>query len=252
MVKKTNKNYNIYIIIIILIIFFIILSYLFYNNYKLKKENQFFKKSNYTINSDLITEKENSANYYNQIFDYKKENDEILSRYNSLQNEYDNKVCMSVSEFNKLKSNRNDTINRDYRVLYDELYPPLNRSDTNNHTNLANNIMTRNMYIKTNDVDDTYRLVAYVTSNSNNKDIGNNSWKLFGRQKDRHRSEFYMTPTNNNNDVKVQLTDNIIVGEKVRDIYAIPNTLQFNSPMLNNDVYEVTEVPKADLTSNYI
>lgn len=252
MVKKTNKNNYIYIIIITLIIFFIILSYLIYNNYKLKKENQIFKKSNNTINSNLIMEKENSTNYYNQIFDYKKENDEILSRYNSLQSEYDNKVCISVSEFNKLKSNRNDTINRDYRVLYDELYPPLNRSDTNNHTNLANNIMTRNMYIKTNDVDDTYRLVAYVTSNSNNKDIGNNSWKLFGRQKDRHRSEFYMTPTNNNNDVKVQLTDNIIVGEKVRDIYAIPNTLQFNSPMLNSDIYEVTQVPKADLTSNYI
>lgn len=250
MVKKTNKNNYIYIIIITLIIFFIILSYLIYNNYKLKKENQIFKKSNNTINSDLMMEKENSTNYYNQIFDYKKENDEILSRYNSLQSEYDNKVCISVSEFNKLKSNRNDTINRDYRVLYDELYPPLNRSDTNNHTNLANNIMTRNMYIKTNDVDDTYRLVAYVTSNSNNKDIGNNSWKLFGRQKDRHFSEFYITPTNNNNDVKIFLTDDIIIGDRIRDMYAIPNTINFKSPLLNETPYQVVEIPKQDISYN--
>ena len=95
-------------------------------------------------------------------------------------------------------------------------------SDNNTHTDLANNIVNRSMYINTNNVNDTFRLVGYVTSTDSKRDAGNNSWKLFGRQKDRHFSEFYMSPTNNNNDVKIFLTDNIIVGDRVRDIYAIP------------------------------
>ena len=106
------------------------------------------------------------------------------------------------------------------------------------------------MYVNTNNVNDTFRLVGYVTSTDSKRDAGNNSWKLFGRQKDRHFSEFYMSPTNNNNDVKIFLTDNIIVGERVRDIYAIPNTITFRSPMLNESPYQVVEIPKQDISYN--
>jgi hypothetical protein len=104
------------------------------------------------------------------------------------------------------------------------------------------------MYIRTNDVGDTYRLVGYVTNNSDDKDTGNNNWKLFARQKDRHISEFYMKPTDNNNDVKVPITDDIIVGDRLRDIYNIPQQITFKSPMFNKDPYNVVEVPKADLS----
>ena len=256
MIKKNKNNYIIYIILFLLILLCLYLSYI---NYNLKKNNKIKKNNNYNINKDLLIKKKKTNDNFLKINNLTKlfsENEEKnknldyeLSNYKKNQ---ENKICMSVSDFNKLNEKtsytKENTINRDYRVLNDQLYPPLNRSDTNTHTNLANNIINRNMYIKTNDMGDTYRLVAYVTSNSAKKDTGNNSWKLFGRQKDRHLSEFYMTPTNNNNDVKIHIKDDMIVGDKLRDVYAIPNNITFNSPMLNTDKYEVVEVPKADLT----
>lgn len=107
-----------------------------------------------------------------------------------------NKICMSIDEFNKIKNqsvpiiNDQHTVARDRKVLDDDLYPPLNRGDTRSHTNLANNINTRRMYVNTQETGDTFRLVAYVSSTSNDKDSGNNNWKLFARQKDRHFSNF--------------------------------------------------------------
>jgi hypothetical protein len=172
-------------------------------------------------------------------------------------NAINNKVCLSLDDYNVLldkarhtaeKVGKDETVVRDRKVLGDPLYPPLNRSDNKTHTELANNIANRNMYIKTNDLGDTYRLVGYITNNSADKDVGNNNWKLFARQKDRHISEFYMKPTDNNNDVKVPITDDIIVGDRLRDIYNIPSQITFKSPMFNKDPYNVVEVPKADLS----
>jgi len=178
-----------------------------------------------------------------------------------------NKVCLTLDEYDKLKNNVNNdvkdnieqiktnhTIERDYKVLNDPLYPPLNRSDNRTHTDMVQKINRRDMYIRTNDLNDTYRLVAYLTNNSVNRDTGGNSWKLFARQKDRHISDFYMKPTDNNNDIKIPLIDEIVVGSRLRDIYNIPSEITFNSPMLNNTPYYVMEVPKADLTrsNNYI
>ena len=172
-----------------------------------------------------------------------------------------NKICLSTNDYNILldkanhnknnttnKNDTNDTVVRDRKVLNDPLYPPLNRSDNKTHTELVNNITNRNMYIRTNDINDTYRLVGYVTNNSQEKDTGNNNWKLFARQKDRNISEFYMKPTDNNNDMKVPITDEIIVGDRLRDIYNIPSQLTFKSPLFNKDPYNVVEVPKADLS----
>jgi hypothetical protein len=172
-----------------------------------------------------------------------------------------NKVCLTLDEYNKLKNNvnlsvtqniepikSNHTVERDLKVLNDPLYPPLNRSDNRTHTDLVEKMNRRNMYIRTNDIDDTYRLVAYLTNNSDDKDTGGNNWKLFARQKDRHISDFYMKPTDNNNDIKIPITDDIVVGGRLRDIYNIPNEITFNSPLLNNTPYYVIEVPKADLT----
>jgi hypothetical protein len=186
----------------------------------------------------------------------------ILASNESKESKTDNKVCLSINDYNILldKANHNknksssntgesdDTVVRDRKVLEDQLYPPLNRSDNRTHTELVNNITNRNMYIRTNDINDTYRLVGYVTNNSDEKDTGNNNWKLFARQKDRNISEFYMKPTDNNNDVKVPITDDIVLGDRLRDIYNIPKQLTFNSPMFNKDPYNVVEVPKADLS----
>ncbi len=166
-----------------------------------------------------------------------------------------NKICMSVDDFNRLKKTTipqtksdADTIARDRKVLDDDLYPPLNRGDTRSHTNLANNINRRRMYVNTQETGDTFRLVAYITSTSDKKDSGNNNWKLFARQKDRHFSEFYMIPTDNTNDLKISINNDNIVGYKLRDVYDIPQQLTFNTPLLNKDPYDVVEVPKADLS----
>jgi hypothetical protein len=165
-----------------------------------------------------------------------------------------NKICMSIDEFNKLRdsavkvNNDADTISRDRKVLEDDLYPPLNRGDTKSHTNLANNINRRRMYVNTQETGDTFRLVAYLTSTSDEKDSGNNNWKLFARQKDRHFSEFYMIPTDNTNDLKISINNDNVVGHRLRDVYDIPQQLTFNSPLLNKEPYDVVEVPKADLS----
>jgi len=179
-----------------------------------------------------------------------KEEDDIKSEYSTPSN----KICMSIDEFNKLRdsivkvNNDTDTISRDRKVLEDDLYPPLNRGDTKSHTNLANNINRRRMYVNTQETGDTFRLVAYLTSTSDEKDSGNNNWKLFARQKDRHFSEFYIIPTDNTNDLKISINNDNVVGHRLRDVYDIPQQLTFNSPLLNKEPYDVVEVPKADLS----
>jgi hypothetical protein len=274
----SKKNYNLFIyFLIILIILFILFSiYLYYSNLNLKKYITIEKKNNISINNNYLNEKNKNNNIKSELKNINNnelklnEINEIKNKYNDLENKFNkinhelnihknhnsDKICMSLKQLNKIKNNNNykttrsDTIVRDYRVLNDELFPPINRSDTNNHTELTNNIINRSMYIKTNNVNDTFRLVGYVTNNSEEKDTGNNNWKLFARQKDRHSSEFYMTPTNNNNDVKISITDDIILGNKLRDMYAIPNIISFNSPMLNTTPYQVVEIPRNDFIYN--
>jgi len=214
---KNKINYLLIALFILLLI--IIIGYLLYINFNLES-----KKS-----MNIIKEKDNA------------------------------KICMTVDEYKNLLDNKTnikmisekskeDTIERDRKVLDDDLYPPLNRGDTVSHTRLANNINNRKMYINTQETGDTYRLVAYVSSTSNMKDSGNNNWKLFARQKDRHISDFYMIPTDNTNDLKVSITNDNVIGTKLRDIYDIPQQITFNSPLLNKEPYNVVEVPKADLS----
>jgi len=214
---KNKINYLLIALFILLLI--IIIGYLLYINFNLESKNSM----------NIIKEKDNA------------------------------KICMTVDEYKNLLDNKTnikmisekskeDTIERDRKVLDDDLYPPLNRGDTVSHTRLANNINNRKMYINTQETGDTYRLVAYVSSTSNMKDSGNNNWKLFARQKDRHISDFYMIPTDNTNDLKVSITNDNVIGTKLRDIYDIPQQITFNSPLLNKEPYNVVEVPKADLS----
>jgi len=264
--SKKYKNLFIYFLIILIILFILFSIYLYYSNLNLKQEIN-IEKNNNNNNIKLQLNKINNNNDLktDEIYFIKNKYNDLENKFNKINHELNthktqnsDKICMSIKQFNQIKKNKNDndktsrsdTINRDYRVLNDELFPPINRSDTNNHTELTNNVINRSMYIKTNNVNDTYRLVGYVTNNSNEKDTGNNNWKLFARQKDRHLSEFYMTPTNNNDDVKISITDDIILGSKLRDMYAIPNIISFNSPMLNTTPYQVVEIPRNDFIYN--
>jgi hypothetical protein len=178
------------------------------------------------------------------------------------------KVCMTTQEYRRLMSAKacpappappqapppQTTQQRDYRVLADPLYPPLNRTDADTHTSLQYNIANRTMNIPTQDHNDTFRLVGYLTNkDATQQDVGGNTWKLFARQKDRHTSDFYMVPANKNYDVKIHVKDDMIQGERLRDLYTIPNSITFKSSMLNDTPYEFIEIPKSDLTSaNYL
>lgn len=172
------------------------------------------------------------------------------------------KVCMSVQDLKELQtkqhhdtatSKQSNTIDdsRDRRVLNDPLYPAVNRTEFNTHQGIVDKIKTKALYNTTQEFTDRYRLVAYVTNHDENKDSGGNVWKLLARQKDRNRADFFMVPSNNNYDMKVMLNNDIIVGEKLRDVYTIPKQLQFKSPLLNETPYEVTELPMNDFTSSY-
>jgi len=179
------------------------------------------------------------------------------------------KVCLSQDEYSKLKDAPAQTVivhhppnmdirqlpvqsstTRDRRVLDDPLYPPLNRTDAVTHDAVNVRVQNRNMYVPTNDLGDSYRLVGYLVSNDEEQDKGGNSWKLFARQKDRHSSDFYMVPANKNYDIKISIKDDMVQGTRLRDLYSIPNEISFNSPLLNKGPYEFIENPKTDYSSS--
>lgn len=185
------------------------------------------------------------------------------------------KVCLTKDEYKTLQNNqctvniKKEEVNnvststlysppsfdpvsvRDNRVLYDQLYPPLNRIDAGTHQAMNVQVSNRNMYVPLNDIGDSYRIVGYLTSEEQQPDKGGNSWKMFARQKDRHFADYYIVPTNRNYDIKVHLKDDVVVGTRLRDIYTIPNELRFNSPFLHKTPYTFIENSKTDYSSSY-
>jgi hypothetical protein len=169
------------------------------------------------------------------------------------------KVCLSTREYKELVKTPiqpaiipkvNDD-SRDRRVLNDPLYPALNRTEFATHQGVVEQIHKKNLYNTTQEFTDRYRLVAYVTNNDVNKDSGGNTWKLLGRQKNKNEGEFFLVPANNNYDMKIMLKNEMITGERLRDIYTIPKQLSFKTPLLNETPYEVMEIPMTDFTSQY-
>ena len=136
--------------------------------------------------------------------------------------------------------------NRDRRVLDDPLYPPLNRTDDQTFNSVVREMNQGNL---SRNHTDSFRLVGYLSCTDPMKDAGGGNWKLMARMKDRQQGEYYIIPTNNNIDVKIPLTPDIMVGEKLKDVFSIPNEMRFHSPMLSESVYQYTEIPKADFTS---
>lgn len=139
---------------------------------------------------------------------------------------------------------------RDRRVISDPLYPPLNRTDEQEFLAIQDQIAKGNLYQRANHQFDSFHLVGILSStDQEHKDAGYNQWKLFGRMKDRNQGDYYIIPANNNIDLKIPLTSDIIQGERLRDIYTLPTEMRFRSPMLNDAPYIFTELPKSDLTS---
>jgi hypothetical protein len=170
----------------------------------------------------------------------------------------DGQICMTNEQYNKLIDTRgmtnvenrpalvpsSYTRERDMRVLNDPLYPAVNRADKGSFESVVDKTIERRINVPTRQpYNDSYRLVGYIT----NEDDEIKTWKLFAKQTDRNRGDFYILPGNKNYDMKVQITDSIVVGEKLRDLDTIPNEVTFNSPLLASTPYKFTELPKGDL-----
>jgi hypothetical protein len=139
---------------------------------------------------------------------------------------------------------------RDRAVLNDPLYPAQNRTDSQNYIEMNKQIDRGNMYQNPDDANDTFRLIGYLSStDQEHRDTGSNNWKFFGRMKDKVQGEYYISPANKDIDMKIPLTSNIVVGERLRDVFSLPSHMQFNTPMLNDSPYVFTELPKGDIGS---
>lgn len=126
---------------------------------------------------------------------------------------------------------KNDQVH-DMRVLIDPLMAPTNRTHSENYNRF--NIMQNR---------DNFRLLGYLTSDETE------TWKIFGRNKDRNRGEFYISPINTQQDVKISLTDDIVKGDRLIDVENIPTEIIVSSPILSNKFITFTfiELPKENL-----
>lgn len=122
---------------------------------------------------------------------------------------------------------------RDRAVNNDPLYPPLNR-------------MTRSSGYSG---EDTFRFIGYMMNKMDKED----TWKLYGREKRRGQGEFYVTSTNKNNDIKIMITSEMIVGgNRLKDIYDIPEEIMVKHPMFAPTPYAIIVNPNADLSASHI
>jgi hypothetical protein len=141
---------------------------------------------------------------------------------------------------------------RDLNVLLNPIYPPLARVERP----IFDNLIKMNFGQTTRGSEDTFRLMGYlVNSNKNDMDMGGNLWKLFGRQSYKGSSvgEFYVSPVNDHkSDMKIYLKNDMMPKDKIRDIYALPTEIYFNSPFFSKNAYTINELPKSDLNSNYL
>jgi len=152
-----------------------------------------------------------------------------------------------------IKYKINDEVQlRDLNVLLNPIYPPLARVERP----IFDDLIRMNFGQSTRGSEDTFRLMGYlVNSNKNDIDMGGNIWKLFGRQSYRGSSvgEFYASPVNDHtSDMKIYLKNDMMPKDKIRDIYALPTEVYFNSPFFSKNAYTINELPKSDLNSNYL
>jgi hypothetical protein len=100
--------------------------------------------------------------------------------------------------------------------------------------------MRKEINVPTRIYNDSYRQIGYLT----NDDDPVKTWKVIGKQSERNRGQFYIIPTNTNYDMKIQLTDDIMVGQKLKDVDNLPSEVQFKTPLLAATPYVLTELPR--------
>ena len=136
---------------------------------------------------------------------------------------------------------------RDEDVLYNELYPPLNRSSNSTTMQLFNNIKDRYINNKSRGVpNDSPHLLGYFHKKDDNDKI----YKLFGWAKYQGSTSgyFYYTNVNNNKPIKYPL-DNL--NSNLKHIDIIPNIINIKKGPIIGE-FEFNELSKSDLEMIYI
>jgi hypothetical protein len=163
-------------------------------------------------------------------------------------------VCLERGDYDVLVKQAvggttfSNTRERDIRVLKDPLYPGLNRTDAHSFEGVAQMTKAREINVPTHGYYDSFRLIGYL-SNEDDR-VGN--YKIMGRMKDRNRGEFYLVPVDRTLDMKIQVTDEMMKGERLRDVDTLPGEITFDSPLLSKTPYKVTELPKGELGSEFL
>jgi hypothetical protein len=156
----------------------------------------------------------------------------------------DNMVCIPKETYNL-----SSVYQRDRAVIADELMPPRNRTDTMNHARFQQGVKNRDYGQPTrSDGYDSYRLVGYLQPQNIEPGTRPDTWKLFARQKDRNRSDFYVSSADRNIDVKIPLSDSMMTEERLTDAMSLPNEVTIQHPMLTSKDYQVIELPKTDIS----
>lgn len=118
---------------------------------------------------------------------------------------------------------------RDRAANSDPLYPPLNR------------MPRRDMN------EDTFRFIGYLVNSEEKED----TWKLYGREKQRGQGDFYVTSANKNMDMKITITQEMTRGgQRLKDIWDIPDELSIKHPMFSSHNYQVVLNQNHDFSSN--
>ena len=163
-------------------------------------------------------------------------------------------ICPQTSQSSQsIQSNQDSIGERDRRVNSDPMYPPLGRGASLVTQATRDSPIVR-QHIYSNPPTDSYRLVGYMVSDESSGSLGDNSWKLYAKDSatNRNRSEFYAASTNKNIDMKIMITNDMIVGsDKLRDIYSIPEQITIKHPMFSSSSYQIVQLQSGDVGDRY-
>jgi len=194
-----------------------------------------------------------------------KELTNLLSKYNELEisieksknvekcsyeknEKNEKKVNTIIIKDNNTENNKNDfTIEkRDRQVLYDQLYPPLARTERPVADNILNTFKDYRFNVSTRGYQqDTPRLLGHFYKDNNPREI----YKLYGWAKNPGNTlgYFYYTYANDNYNVKIPLDDK---NSNLKRIDDLPLELKITKGPINGE-FKLDELPKSDLSSGY-
>lgn len=157
-------------------------------------------------------------------------------------------VCMPRRVLRQVLLAGGGSCERDRRVLHDPLYPPLGRGPAGQHDAVRMAVQHRQLYQPTRGTPggDRFRLVAYLTNTQERGDV----WKLFAYESAPGRHRFYISPARADMaDVKLPIDVDTVLGNTIRDVYALPSEVRFNvtkAPFVQPATYRLTELPRND------